>query len=58
MKPLSVKKKLKDKGFARTVRREDIALGISEIGISAEEHIAIVIAALTEAAPSLGLAGA
>jgi hypothetical protein len=54
VKPSSVKKKLKDKGFARTVSREDLALGISEIGISAEEHIANVIAALTEAAPSLG----
>jgi len=58
VKPSSVKKWLKDEGFARTVSPEDIALGISEIGISAEEHIAIVIAALTKAAPSLRLAGA
>jgi len=57
VKPASVKKKLKDKGFARTVSREDIELGIAEMGIPAEEHIANVIAALTEAAPALGLAG-
>lgn len=57
VKPASVKKKLKDKGFARTVSREDIAQGIVEIGIPADEHIANVIAALSEAAPALGLAG-
>ncbi len=57
VKPASVKKKFKDKGFARAVSREDIQQGIAELGLDAEEHIANVIAALTEAAPALGLAG-
>jgi putative nucleotidyltransferase with HDIG domain len=51
----SVKKKLKDKSFARSVNRDDIALGIEELGIPIDEHISHCIAALTEAAPSLGL---
>ena len=42
----SVKKKLKDKKFAAKVSREDIALGIQELGISDEEHINFVIQAL------------
>lgn len=42
----SVKKKLKDKKFAAKVSREDIALGVAELGISEEEHITFVISAL------------
>ncbi len=42
----SVKKKLKDKRFAAKVSREDIALGISELGTDADEHISFVIEAL------------
>jgi predicted hydrolase (HD superfamily) len=58
VKVASVKKKLKDKAFARTVSRDDIRQGIEELGVDADEHIAGVIAALTEAAGPLGLAGA
>jgi predicted hydrolase (HD superfamily) len=51
----SVKKKMKDKAFARTVSREDITQGIQELGIGADEHITTVIAALRGIAPALGL---
>lgn len=44
----SVVKKLKDKAFARGVSREDIALGVSEIGLDRNEHIANVITAMRE----------
>jgi putative nucleotidyltransferase with HDIG domain len=57
VKVTSVKKKLKDKGFARAVSRDDIRKGIEELGVDADEHIGGVIAALVEAAPRLGLAG-
>jgi putative nucleotidyltransferase with HDIG domain len=51
----SVKKKLKDKAFARAVNREDIALGIEEMGVDADEHIAFVISALSEISDKLGV---
>ncbi len=44
----SVKKKLKDKAFARGVSREDISLGLSEIGLDLDLHISNVIAAMRE----------
>jgi len=53
----SVKKKLKDRAFARAVSREDIALGAAELEVPLEEHVARVIAALREAEPTLGLGG-
>ncbi len=53
----SVRKKMKDKAFARGVRREDIVNGAAELGIPLDEHIAGVIAALREIAPELGLDG-
>ncbi len=52
----SVKKKLKDRAFARTVSREDIQQGIAELGIDADEHIQFVITALSKVAPDIGLA--
>lgn len=52
----SVKKKLKDKAFARGVNREDVRLGAEELGIPLEEHIATCIAAMREIADQLGLA--
>ncbi len=55
MEPSSVKKKLKDKAFARTVTREDIKAGIDELGIPQDEHIAFVIKALQDNAETLGL---
>jgi putative nucleotidyltransferase with HDIG domain len=51
----SVKKKLKDKAFARTVNRDDVYRGAGELGVELDAHIAFVIAALTDAAPRLGL---
>lgn len=58
VKPPSVKKKLKDKAFARTVSRADIYQGVEEMGVDLEEHIAFVKGALLEIADQLGLAGA
>ena len=55
VEPSSVKKKLKDKGFARNVSREDIRRGAEMLGIAEEEHIANVLAALKAIAPELGL---
>lgn len=51
----TVMKKMKDKGFARNVRREDIINGAAELGVPLEEHIAFVIAALRSNASTLGL---
>lgn len=55
LEPKSVKKKLKDKGFAAAVSREDIREGIAELGVPEDEHIALVIAAMHQIAPDLGL---
>jgi len=51
----SVKKKLKDKAFAKNVSREDIDLGIKEMGVSPEDHIKFVIDAMKSDAERLGL---
>lgn len=53
----SVKKRLKDKAFARGVSREDVLKGAEELGIPLEEHIAFCIAAMREHADALGLRG-
>ncbi len=53
----SVKRKLKDKGFARTVSRDDIANGAAELNLPLEEHISFCIEAMKSRAPELGLAG-
>jgi len=55
LEPPSVRKKLKDKGFARTVNRDDVYRGATELGVDLDAHIAFVIAALTEVAPEIGL---
>jgi predicted hydrolase (HD superfamily) len=52
----SVKKKLKDKAFARAVSREDIYRGAEELGVNLDEHITFVIEALKTVAGDLGLA--
>ena len=57
LEPGSVKKKLKDKGFARTVNRQDVYRGAEELGADLDEHIGFVIGALASVAPSIGLAG-
>ena len=51
----SVKKKLKDKGFARGVNREEVTQGAAEVGVPLDEHIAFVIQALRPAEGALGL---
>ncbi|HMD32190.1 MAG TPA: HDIG domain-containing protein [Candidatus Acidoferrales bacterium] len=53
----SVKKRLKDKAFARGVNREDVTKGAEELGLPLDEHIANCIAAMRAAADTLGLAG-
>lgn len=53
----SVKKKMKDKAFARAVSRDDIVRGADEIGLPLEEVIGGVITALSADAQRLGLAG-
>jgi predicted hydrolase (HD superfamily) len=53
----SVRRKMKDKAFARSVSREDIIKGAEELGIELEEHIAFCIEAMKAVAPELGLAG-
>jgi len=55
VEPSSVKKKLKDKAFARNISREDIRRGAELLGLSEEEHIANVLSALKAIAPDLGL---
>lgn len=51
----SVKKKLKDKAFARNVNREDILQGAEELGVPLEEHIGFVIKAMRNISAELGL---
>ena len=53
----SVKKKMKDKAFARAVNREEIVHGAEQLGMPLDEVITNVIAALKADAPRLGLAG-
>ena len=51
----SVKKKLKDKAFARSVNRDDIKLGVEELGVDADAHIRFVIDALRPVQSRIGL---
>jgi predicted hydrolase (HD superfamily) len=53
----SVRKRMKDRAFARAVNREDIVNGAEELGVGLDEHIELVIEAMREIAPELGLAG-
>lgn len=52
-----VRKKLKDKAFARSVSRDDIINGAMEMGVDLDEHIAFCIAAMKEKAELLGVQG-
>lgn len=52
-----VRKKMKDKAFARSVNRDDIINGAAELGVDLEEHIAFCIDAMKAKAAELGLAG-
>jgi putative nucleotidyltransferase with HDIG domain len=53
----SVRKKMKDKAFARSVNRDDIVEGAQDLGVDLDAHIAEVIEAMKEAADELGLRG-
>jgi predicted hydrolase (HD superfamily) len=55
VKVSSVKKKLKDKAFARSVNREDILLGVADLGITLDDHVAFTLQAMTTVAEQLGL---
>ena len=58
LEPASVRKKLKDKAFARTVNRDDVYRGAAELGVELDTHIAFVVDALAGVAPEVGLARA
>lgn len=53
-----IRRKMKDKGFARGVNRDDITSGADALGIPLDEHIGVVLAAMQQAASALGLAAA
>ena len=53
----SVRRKMKDKAFARSVNRDDIMQGAADLGLELEDHIAFCIAAMQGIAPELGLDG-
>jgi len=53
----SVRKRMKDKAFARKVNREDIVNGAAELGVDLDEHIANCIEAMKGIAVDLGLDG-
>ena len=55
VKVKSVKKKMKDKAFARSVNRDDIHTGVEELGVDLSDHIAFCIEAMKEVAADLGL---
>jgi putative nucleotidyltransferase with HDIG domain len=54
----SVRKKMKDKAFARGVNREDVVSGADDLGVDLDEHIELVIQAMRTIAGQLGLGGA
>jgi predicted hydrolase (HD superfamily) len=54
----SVRKKMKDKAFARSVSREDIVNGAAAMGVDLDQHIEFCIQAMQARAKELGLAGA
>jgi len=53
----SVRKKMKDKAFARGVSRDDVIQGAEAMGVDLDEHITFVIGAMQRSADALGLAG-
>jgi putative nucleotidyltransferase with HDIG domain len=53
----SVRKKLKDKAFARSVSRDDIRNGASELGVELDDHVAFCIEAMKANAAAIGVAG-
>jgi len=57
LEPASVIKRMKDKAFAKGIKREDLRKGAEELGLPLEEHIGNVIAFMRERADVLGLRG-
>ena len=57
LEPASVIKRMKDKGFARAVSRDDLRRGAEELNLLLDAHVANVIASLREQAEALGLRG-
>jgi putative nucleotidyltransferase with HDIG domain len=55
VEPASVRKKMKDKAFARAVNRDDIVNGAAELGVDLDEHIRFVTESLKPVAADLGL---
>lgn len=55
LKPSSVKKKMKDKAFARSVNRDDLRNGAADLGVDLDEHILFVAEALAPVADQLGV---
>jgi predicted hydrolase (HD superfamily) len=53
----SVRKKMKDKAFARSVNREEIVSGAGELGVDLDQHIEFCARAMQERAAELGLEG-
>jgi putative nucleotidyltransferase with HDIG domain len=53
----SVRKKMKDKAFAKGVNRDDVMLGTQELGVDLDAHIQFVINAMRRSADAIGLAG-
>jgi len=53
----SVRKKMKDKAFARGVNRDDVINGATELGVDLDEHINFVIASMQARSADLGLSG-
>jgi predicted hydrolase (HD superfamily) len=58
LEPSSVVKRMKDKAFARAVKREDLRAGAELLGLSLEAHVSNVILFMRERADALGLLGA
>jgi predicted hydrolase (HD superfamily) len=57
LEPSSVMKRMKDKAFARAVKRDDLRKGAEDLGLPLEEHIGNVIVFMRERADALGLRG-
>jgi len=57
LEPSSVMKRMKDKAFARAVKRDDLKKGAEDLGLPLEQHIGNVIAFMRERADALGLRG-
>ncbi|MFM8560260.1 MAG: HD domain-containing protein [bacterium] len=55
VEPASVRKKMKNAGFARNVNRDDIVNGAAELGVDLDEHIVFVRDAMLTIAPELGI---